>query len=137
MPSLLSLSNRIFDKIATCLNACFLLGGQRASKKSKRQIKDFFYRQRRSSEPEITIQLLVVVDREMIVFHSNESIEEYVLTVMNMVSILLLEKKHRTLSTKMLTILTSVTKTAILQKGDQIIRTFYILKTNLEFHFIP
>ena len=92
MPSLLSPSNIIFDKIATCLNGCFLLAGQRASKKSKRQIKDFFYRQRRSSEPEATIQLLVVVDREMIVFHSNESIEEYVLTVMNMVSILLLER---------------------------------------------
>lgn len=93
MSSLLSPSNIIFDKIATCLNGCFLPAGQRASKKSKRQIKkDFFYRQRRSSEPEATIQLLVVVDREMIVFHSNESIEEYVLTVMNMVSILLLER---------------------------------------------
>jgi len=93
MPSLLSPSNRIFDKIATCLNGCFLLAGQRASKESKRQVKkDFFYRQRRSSEPEATIQLLVVVDREMIAFHSNESIKEYVLTVMNMVSILLLER---------------------------------------------
>ena len=93
MPSLPSPSNRIFDKIATCLNTCFLLARQRASKKSKGHIKrDFFYRQRRSSEPEVTIQLLVVVDREMIAFHSNESIEEYVLTVMNMVSILLLER---------------------------------------------
>lgn len=37
-------------------------------------------------DTEVTIQLLVVVDRDMINFHGNQSVEEYVLTVMNMVS---------------------------------------------------
>ena len=35
---------------------------------------------------DVTIQLLVVVDKEMISFHGNQSIEEYVLTIMNMVN---------------------------------------------------
>ena len=47
----------------------------------------FNHRQRRSLNAEVTIQLLVVVDKEMISFHGNQSVEEYVLTVMNMVSI--------------------------------------------------
>lgn len=44
------------------------------------------HRQRRSLDTEVTIQLLVVVDRDMINYHGNRSVEEYVLTVMNMVS---------------------------------------------------
>ena len=44
------------------------------------------HRQRRSLDTEVTVQLLVVVDRDMINFHGNQSVEEYVLTVMNMVS---------------------------------------------------
>ena len=35
------------------------------------------------------------------------------------------------------TTLTSVINKAIVQNGDQIIRAFYLLKTNLEFDFIP
>lgn len=42
-------------------------------------------RPRRSVITEVTAQLLVVVDREMIDFHGNESVEEYVLSIMNMV----------------------------------------------------
>ena len=58
----------------------------RASKKRKWPFRwDFSHRQRRSLDTEVTIQLLVVVDKEMISFHGNESVEEYVLTVMNMV----------------------------------------------------
>ncbi|KAK3742314.1 hypothetical protein QZH41_018531, partial [Actinostola sp. cb2023] len=41
---------------------------------------------RRSLEGEVTLQLLVVVDKDMIDFHGNDTIEEYALTVMNMVS---------------------------------------------------
>ncbi|XP_031561607.1 A disintegrin and metalloproteinase with thrombospondin motifs 7-like isoform X2 [Actinia tenebrosa] len=40
----------------------------------------------RRSVVEITLQLLVVVDKDMIDFHGNDTIEEYVLTIMNMVS---------------------------------------------------
>ena len=47
----------------------------------------FNHRQRRSLNAEVTIQLFVVVDKEMISFHGNHSVEEYVLTVMNMVNI--------------------------------------------------
>lgn len=48
--------------------------------------RELMHRQRRSLDTEVTIQLLVVVDRDMINYHGNRSVEEYVLTVMNMVS---------------------------------------------------
>lgn len=47
--------------------------------------QELIHRQRRSLDTEVTIQLLVVVDRDMINYHGNQSVEEYVLTVMNMV----------------------------------------------------
>lgn len=57
------------------------------SKNSKLQFwQELIHRQRRSLDTEVTIQLLVVVDRDMINYHGNQSVEEYVLTVMNMVS---------------------------------------------------
>ncbi|PFX17386.1 A disintegrin and metalloproteinase with thrombospondin motifs 7 [Stylophora pistillata] len=56
-------------------------------KHAKRQFwREAIRRQRRSVDDEITVQLLVVVEREMISFHGNQSVEEYVLTVMNMVA---------------------------------------------------
>ncbi|XP_078378045.1 A disintegrin and metalloproteinase with thrombospondin motifs 19-like [Oculina patagonica] len=57
------------------------------SKNTKWQFwRELIRRQRRSLESEVTVQLLVVVDRDMINFHGNQSVEEYVLTVMNMVA---------------------------------------------------
>lgn len=57
------------------------------SKNTKWQFwRELIRRQRRSLDSEVTVQLLVVVDRDMINFHGNQSVEEYVLTVMNMVS---------------------------------------------------
>jgi len=57
------------------------------SKNSKLQFwQELIHRQRRSLDTEVTIQLLVVVDRDMINYHGNQSVEEYVLTVMNIVS---------------------------------------------------
>lgn len=56
-------------------------------KHAKRQFwREAVRLQRRSLDDEATVQLLVVVDREMINFHGNQSVEEYVLTVMNMVA---------------------------------------------------
>jgi len=49
-------------------------------------LRESLHRQRRSLDTEVTVQLLVVVDKEMISFHGNQSVEEYVLTVMNMVN---------------------------------------------------
>ena len=49
-------------------------------------MRESLHRQRRSLGTEVTVQLLVVVDKEMISFHGNQSVEEYVLTVMNMVN---------------------------------------------------
>lgn len=49
-------------------------------------MRESLHRQRRSLDTEVTVQLLVVVDKEMISFHGNQSVEEYVLTVMNMVN---------------------------------------------------
>ena len=40
---------------------------------------------KRSVVSESTVQILVVVDKAMIEFHGKDHIEEYVLTVMNMV----------------------------------------------------
>ncbi|XP_020914444.1 A disintegrin and metalloproteinase with thrombospondin motifs 2-like [Exaiptasia diaphana] len=42
-------------------------------------------RMRRSPTDDVTMQLLVVVDKDMIGFHGNDTIEEYALTIMNMV----------------------------------------------------
>jgi len=56
------------------------------SKNRKWQLRESLHRQRRSLGTEVTVQLLVVVDKEMISFHGNQSVEEYVLTVMNMVA---------------------------------------------------
>lgn len=64
-----------------------LFSAGKNSKNSKFQLwRELMHRQRRSLETEVTIQLLVVVDRGMINYHGNRSVEEYVLTVMNMVS---------------------------------------------------
>ena len=49
-------------------------------------MRESLHRQRRSLGTEVTVQLLVVVDKEMISFHGNQSVEKYVLTVMNMVN---------------------------------------------------
>ena len=64
-----------------------LFSAHENSKNSKLQFwQEIIHRQRRSLDTEVTIQLLVVVDRDMINYHGNQSVEEYVLTVMNMVS---------------------------------------------------
>ena len=64
-----------------------LFSAHESSKNTKWQFwRELTHRQRRSLDTEVTVQLLLVVDREMINFHGNQSVEEYVLTVMNMVS---------------------------------------------------
>lgn len=61
--------------------------GYKTSKNKKWKFwREFNHRQRRSLAKDVTIQLLVVVDKEMISFHGNQSVEEYVLTIMNMVN---------------------------------------------------
>ena len=63
-----------------------LFSAHENSKNSRLQFwQEIIHRQRRSLDTEVTIQLLVVVDRDMINYHGNQSVEEYVLTVMNMV----------------------------------------------------
>ena len=78
-------------KIHSCgfvniISAEFFSSAHRNLKHAKRQFwREAIRRQRRSVDDEVTVQLLVVVEREMISFHGNQSLEEYVLTVMNVV----------------------------------------------------
>ena len=71
-------------KFLNCHNN--FISAYKISKNRKRQLRESLHRQRRSLDTEVTVQLLVVVDKEMISFHGNQSVEEYVLTVMNMVN---------------------------------------------------
>ena len=84
---IISTSTMICRWLIAVLHVQIFFSAQKNSKNSELQFREqVIHRQRRSLDTEVTIQLLVVVDRDMINYHGNQSIEEYVLTVMNMVS---------------------------------------------------
>ena len=59
--------------------------GDAADTAAERNVTSLRRRQRRSVSVERNVETLVVVDRTMMEYYKNEDIENYVLTIMNMV----------------------------------------------------